>query len=111
MTVSPQFRRATGLCRWCKAPKNDRRSVAEFCSKPCRDEFHNNAKKEGASIVHVAKRWRRYKRKGDFALMSKMIDDLIRADKELGRDFYPDPPTSAYAKVVAHNIAGRRKAA
>jgi hypothetical protein len=106
--VSPNFRKAKGVCRWCKGPKSEKRSVAEFCSASCRNAFHNQSKIDGAAIVHMAKRWRRHRKKGDFALLTKMIDDLVRQDKEFGRDYYPDPPTTAYAKTVG-TVAYRRK--
>ncbi|AFU87663.1 hypothetical protein CcrKarma_gp146 [Caulobacter virus Karma] len=106
----PNFAKARGVCRECGAPKNERRLGADFCSTRCRSDFHNRAKIEGASLIHIVKRWRRYRRPGDFALMTKMADDLIRADKLANRNFYPDPPATAHAKVVATNIAGRRKA-
>uniref|UniRef100_A0AB74UGR5 Transcriptional regulator n=1 Tax=Caulobacter phage BL57 TaxID=3348355 RepID=A0AB74UGR5_9VIRU len=106
----PNFAKAKGLCRECGAPKSERRLGADFCSTRCRSNFHNRAKLEGAAMIHIIKRWRRYRRPGDFALMTKMADDLIRMDKIMNRNFYPDPPATAHAKVVATNIAGRRRA-
>lgn len=107
----PKFKRAKGICRECGAPKSERRSMADFCSDRCRSDFHNRAKKEGAYIIHIAKRWRRLRNKGDFALFTKMLDDLIREDKLNDRSFYPKPPTHAHVKVVATNVAGRRRRA
>lgn len=106
----PNFARAKGLCRECNAPKHERRSTSDFCSDRCRSDFHNRAKVEGAAVIHIAKRWRRYRNKGDFALFTKMLDDLIRADKDTGRSHYPKPPASAHAKVVGRNVEGRRRA-
>lgn len=105
----PNFKRARGICRECGAPKSERRSTADFCSDRCRGDFHNRAKKEGAYIIHIAKRWRRFRNKGDFALFTKMLDDLIRDDKLTDRSFYPEPPPHAHAKVVAINVAGKRR--
>lgn len=97
---SPAFQRATGLCRWCKAPKSDQRSVAEYCSKEHRVLHHNYLKKQGAALVTIAKRWRRYKGKGDFSLFTRMLDDAIAEDRRLGLDYYPNPPAHAYARRV-----------
>lgn len=104
------FRRASGLCRWCKAPKSARRENANFCSDQCRSDHHNHFKKQGAQAVTMLKRWRRYGRKGDFSLLTRIVDDLIREDKALGVEHYPDPPAHYSAKVVATNITGRRRA-
>lgn len=105
----PNFSKAKGICRECGAPKSERRLGADFCSDRCRGTFHNRAKMEGAYIIHIAKRWRRFRDSGDFSLFTKMLDDLIRADKDHGRSFYPKPPTHAHAKVVATNVSGRRR--
>lgn len=105
-----RFKRATGNCKWCHGPRSSRRESAVFCSDACRKAFHNHAMRTGAEIVHVAKRWRRKRRKGDFALLTRLVDQLIAQDKEAGRDYHPDPPTAAYAKVVGRNIQGRRGA-
>ena len=107
-TSSPKFARAKGLCRECGAPKHERRSLAEFCSDRCRAAFHNRSKIEGAAIIHVAKRWRRYRNGKDLTLLYRMLSASVEADKAAGRDYYPDPPASAHAVVVGRNVQGRR---
>ncbi|UTC29932.1 hypothetical protein BAJUN_03300 [Bajunvirus bajun] len=106
-----KFKLAKGTCRWCKEPKTSRRENANFCSDKCRTAAHNHSKKQGYSVIAIAKRWRRYRRPGDFALFSKMLGELIQEDKNLGIDHYPDPPTSAYTKVICNNATGRKRAA
>lgn len=103
------FRRAKGLCKECGAPKNTRRDVAAFCSDRCRAAFHNRAKVQGATLIHAAKRWRRFRDKGSFALVTKILDDMIREDKAAGINSYPNPPLSAYVKVVGTNVQGRKR--
>lgn len=105
-----RFRKASGSCKWCKGPRSSRREGAVFCSDGCRKAFHNHAMRQGAEIIHIAKRWRRHRQKGDFALFTRMLDRLIADDRQADRDYHPDPPTSAYAKVVGRNIQGRRRA-
>lgn len=108
LPASP-FKRARGLCRECQTPKNERRSLAEFCSDKCRSDFHNRSKVQGAQIISVAKRWRRYRRSGDLSLLCKLLGDFVREDKAAGRNYYPDPPLAAYTKVVGKAVQGRRR--
>jgi len=105
--LSP-FKRASGLCRHCREPKSERRSLAAFCSDRCRSDFHNHDKKRGALVINQAVKWRRYRRKGDFTKLCTMIDEMIREDKASGRTYYPDPPVHALVKVV---VRPRQKSA
>lgn len=106
---APKFRRAKGTCKWCRGPKTEARSTAVFCSERCRKDYHNHVAVEGAKIVLIAKRWRRHRQKGDFALFTSLLDAMIRQDKEDERDFKPQIPAEAYAKVVGRNIQGRTR--
>lgn len=101
----PLFERATGTCRHCNGPKSLRRSLAEFCSDQCRTSFHNFDKKRGALVINTLIRWRRFRKKGDFTLLCRMVDEMIREDKASGRTYYPRPP----AHVHAITVAGRRR--
>lgn len=96
----PKFARARGICRWCKGPKSERRSTAEYCSTDCRVSHHNHQKMQGAAIIAIAKRWRRHKAKGDFTLFTRMLDTMIADDKAAGLDHHPDPPTEFYAQRI-----------
>lgn len=103
------FKRAKGLCLECRTPKNEKRSLAHFCSTPCRTTYHNRAKVRGAAIIHQAIVWRRFRRKGDFTKLVKLIDDFAREDKAAGRTHYPPPPLAASVRVVGQNIQGRAR--
>lgn len=102
------FSKAKGLCLHCSLPKNERRSLAKFCSDKCRSDFHNETKKR-ARIVDQALRWRRFRKKGDFTILCKLLDDLNREDKAKGRTYYAPAPLDAHVRVVGIQIQGRKR--
>lgn len=104
----PNFKPAKGICLNCGGSKTGRRSLARFCSDPCRSEWHNRDKKRGDMIIGQAILWRRYRRKGDFTLLCRMLDGFIAEDKTLGRADYTPAPLSAHVKVVGRRIQGGR---
>lgn len=109
--VKPKFSKARGLCLnpSCRVPLGERRSLAKFCSDPCRTTYNNQAKVRGSQVIDQALRWRRFRNKGDFTKFVAMLDQMIREDKEAGRTHYKAPPVHTQARVVGRNISGRKR--
>lgn len=111
---SPAFRKAFGVCRWCKQTKSTKRSTAEFCSDKCRTDFANYKKTQGAAIVSQVKRWQKAKRGKDrgreLTILERMARELVRQDDVLGVSHLPVAPPEYHARVVSKAyLTGRKR--
>ena len=111
--VRPARARASrGLCvePTCRTPlrESGRQDGARFCSKTCHATYHNRQKTQGRALVNLAKRWRREGRRGDFTALTRLLDSMIAADKEIGLDRYPEPPIEAFQVRRHIGVKARR---
>lgn len=109
----PSFAKARGVCRWCKQPKNAKRSTAKFCSDKCRSDFSNHQKKQGAIALGILLHWQGSARGSErgkaISLMEKVARRLRQENDEMGIVIPKEVPAEYHALVVGRNVGGGRR--
>ena len=70
----------------CRKTFKPRRLGQLYCSTPCKKKHHNLKMCRGAQIYDAAMKWRRGRKIGSLAALSRLVDDFIDDDRRMKDD-------------------------